>query len=77
MTTEPVFTNEQIREDGRNRVARTAGQGGVAAAVVTVGEWAAGLAGWDGALPTAVAGAFVVLLTAAASWWMNLKRINA
>jgi hypothetical protein len=72
-----MFTPEQVAEDGRNRVSRTAGQGGVAAAIVTIGEWVTQQAGWHGSLPTAISAAMIVVLTAASSYLANRRRINA
>lgn len=73
----PAFTPEQVAEDGRNRVSRTASQGGVAAATVTIGELVAQQAGWHGALPTPVSAAIIVVLTATGSYLMNRRRIHA
>lgn len=75
---EPVeFPPEVIREDGRNRVDRTTGQVTTGAALVTVGEWLAQQLGWDGSVPTVVAGAIVVLIARAASRWSNRERLAA
>ena len=73
---EPVFTTEQIAEDGRNRVARTTGQVTVPAALVVIGEWLAQEVGWDGNLETAVSGAMVVVLTSLAAYLVNRKKIT-
>lgn len=70
------LTPAAIKADGENRVARTAGQSGVATAVVTVGEWVAQQIGWDGSLPTTVAGAFIIILTAAAAMWTNRAKLR-
>lgn len=71
-----TFTPEQVREDGQNRVAKTAGQVGVAAAIVTVGEWLAHQVGWGGELPIVVATSMTTILTAAAAWWTNRGRLR-
>lgn len=71
------ITSELIREDAKSRVAKTGGQVGGATALVTVGEWVAGQAGWHGELPVVVAGAMVTLLTIAASYLTNLSRLRA
>lgn len=73
----PVFTPEQISEDGKNRVTRSTGQGGVAAATVVVGEWLAQQLGWHDSLPTAVSAAMQVILLAVAAYAMNRSRIRA
>lgn len=72
----PVFTPEAIREDGQNRVAKTAGQAGAAGAAVIVGNWAAHQAGWNGELPIEVAAAMQLLLTTVAGWLSNLRRLR-
>lgn len=73
----PTFTSEQIREDGRNRVAKTGGQVGGSAALVVVGQWVAQQLGWHGELPVDVAGALVTLLSIVASWFTNLPKLRA
>jgi hypothetical protein len=70
------FTPAVIREDGKGRVAHTAGQVGAASALVIVGEFFAIEIGWDGELPTAVSAAIVTLLGTGASWWTNRKRLR-
>lgn len=71
-----TFTPEQIKADGQNRVAKTAGQAGGATAVVIVGQWLAQQLGWHGELPTEVFGALVTLLTIVAAWVTNLGRLR-
>lgn len=72
----PVFTEAQIKEDGQNRVAKTAGQAGAAGALVIVGNWAAHQAGWNGELPIEVGAAMQLLLTTIAGWLTNLRRLR-
>ncbi len=71
------ITPEIIKQDGQRRIVNTTAQGGVAGAIVVVGEWVATEAGWDGSLPTAVAAALVVLITAAGSVLSNRSRLRA
>lgn len=72
----PLFTPEQIAEDGRNRLGRTMGQVTVPGAVVTVLDYA--LQRWanEPALPPAVVSALVVILTALAAYLTLRKRIG-
>lgn len=71
-----TITPELVKEDGQSRVAKTAGQVGVASSIVTVAEWFAHQAGWHGELPIVVATALVTLLTAAGSYLTNLRRLR-
>ncbi len=72
-----TFTPEATREDGQNRVIRTAGQSGAAGAGITVGLWAAHQLGWHGEMPAEVVLSFGVILTAAAAALTNLRRLRA
>lgn len=77
---DPLFTPEQVRDDGQNRVAKTGGQNGVALAAVTIGTYAAWKFGWLRSmedLPVIVHDAIVMLLTVGASALSNLKRLRA
>lgn len=76
MSTDPVFTAEQIKQDGQNRVARTGVQSGVAGAAIVVGLWIAHQAGWRGDMPAEVVAASTFLLTTAGSWASNRSRLN-
>lgn len=71
------FTPAMVREDGANRIAKTAGQSGAATAAVIVGQYAAQRAGWNGELPTEVFGAVATLLTVGAAWVTNRSRLKA
>lgn len=72
----PLFSAEQIIEDGKNRIARTVGQVTMPGALVTVIDYA--LQRWAGqeALPPSVVGALIVILTGLAAWATNLKRLR-
>lgn len=74
---DPVFTPEQIREDGVNRIAKTGGQVGGATALVGATQWAAQQAGWHGELDGVTFGYFVTLVSIVASWLTNLRRLRA
>lgn len=73
----PLFTPEQIAEDGKNRVAKTAGQAGVSGAFVVVCLWVAHQLGWHGDMPADVVAASTILLTAGAAMVTNLSRLRA
>lgn len=72
----PLFTPEQIAEDGRNRLGRTMGQVTVPGALVTVLDYA--LQRWanEPALPPHVVASLVVILTAVAAYVTLRKRIG-
>lgn len=76
MSSSPAFTSEQIADDARNRVARTAGQVSIPAALVVIGEWVAQQAGWSSQLPADVAAAVVAVLTGVAAYVTNRSRIH-
>lgn len=77
MAAEPVFTREQIKEDGRNRVAKTGGQVGGATAAVIVVQAACKARGWmHGELDTVVFGAYVTLVTIVAGALSNLSKLR-
>lgn len=73
----PLFTEEQLAADRKNRTARTAEQAFPAAFAVTVAVWILLLAGLDldpgegNGLPPGVEAAWTGLLTWLASKWMN------
>lgn len=65
-----------VKEDGQNRIAKTTGQAGVAGAVVIVASWLAQQVGWDGELPLEVSTSITFLLTSAAAWLTNRRRLR-
>lgn len=64
-----------VQADGKGRIANTGAQAGAAGALVIVGNWAAHQIGWNGDLPIEVAAAMQLLLTSAAAWWVNRKKL--
>lgn len=72
-----LFTPEQVRDDGANRVKGTGLQVGTASAIVIVGEWASQQAGWHGTLPPRVNDAMVVLVAVGIAALTNLRRLCA
>lgn len=73
---DPIFTPEQIKQDGQNRVASTAGQAGTAGFVVVFGLWFARQLGWHGEMPPDVVIALTGLLTTAASVLKNRRKLR-
>lgn len=78
MATNPTveLTPEVIKQDGQNRVAKTAGQVGGASSVVVVGLWVAHQIGWHGDMPPEVVAATIALLTGAAGYLTNLSKLR-
>lgn len=78
LDTDPVFTPEMTSEDGKNRVARSGQQVGIAGYIVVVGEWVAMKVHLiDEPIPTAVTVAMAGILTGVAAYLMNRDRIRA
>lgn len=74
---ERLFTPEQIKADGGNRVAKTAGQAGVASAAVTLGAAFLRWRGWlHGELDIIGAGAWITILSAVAAAGTNWGRLR-
>lgn len=73
----PLFTPEQVKEDAKNKVARTYGQSGLASAAVLVGLWVSHQFGWHGEMPSEVQLALGTLLTGGAAALMNLGKLRA
>lgn len=74
---DPVFTTEQIKQDATNRVAKTGGQVGGAAAVVGLGQALCQARGWlHGELSPIVFGYFVTVATIAAAALTNIGRFR-
>lgn len=71
-----LFTPEQIRQDGQNRIARTGVQSGVAGALIVVGLWVAHQVGWHGEMPAEVVASSGFLLTTLGSWWTNRAKLR-
>lgn len=75
--TDTLFTTEQVKEDGRSRVAKTVGQGGLGTAAVTIGQAVCQARGWmHGELDPVVFGAYVVVVTGVAAAVMNLSKLR-
>lgn len=73
----PAFTPEQIRQDGQNRIARTAGQTGVAGAFVFLASAFFRWRGWlHGELDSTATGAWVIVLSAFAAAGTNIGRLR-
>lgn len=72
----PLFTPEQIAEDGRNRLARTMGQVTIPAALVNLIDYALQRWAHEPALPPVVNNSLVVLLTGGAAWMTLRKRLR-
>jgi hypothetical protein len=76
---DPIFTDEQISQDKKNRTARTAEQTFPAAFVVTIAAWILVLnhidldPGPGNGLPTGVEAAWTGLLTWLGAKWMNRR----
>lgn len=74
---DPVFTEQQIKDDGKNRVGKTAGQAGGATALVVVAQAGLQAKGWlHGELEPVVFGAYVTLATIGAASLMNLGKLR-
>lgn len=77
MPTDPVFTTEQIRDDGKNRVGKTGAQVGGATALVGLGQALCQSRGWlHGELDTIVFGYWVTIVTIASAALMNLGKLR-
>lgn len=82
LVTEPVFTEEQLRDDGRNRVGKTGLQVGLGSAIVTIvlavahgRHWIH--AGPDGSLlDSVVKDAYNLVVSTAIAALMNLRRLR-
>lgn len=72
----PLFTPEQVKEDGQNRLARTVGQVTVPGAVVTVLDYVLQRLTDQPPLPPSVVSALVVILTAVAAWFTLRGRLR-
>lgn len=70
------ITSEVVKEDGKNRVAKTTGQAGVAGAAIVVGLWFAHQAGWHGDMPPDVVISMQILLTSGAAFLTNLSKLR-
>lgn len=73
-----AFTDDQISEDGSNRVQRAAGQVGLATAAITLVEW--GVTGFelnDGHFPVTVFGSMVTIAAWAFAYLANRRKIRA
>lgn len=74
---DPMFTAEQFKEDGRNRVVSTVGQSGTAAAVVLIVVSALHARHLlHGHLSNDLFAAYALVLTGAASALKNLSRLR-
>lgn len=74
---DPTFTPEQIAEDGRNRVGKTAAQAGVPAALIIIVIAALRGQGWfHGQLDTELTLAYQTILTATAAALSNIGRLR-
>lgn len=76
MPTEPLFTPEQIKQDGQNRVARTVGQTGIPGAVITVVDYLLQTYLHQDPLPPAVVVALGLIGAGLAAWFTNLPRLR-
>lgn len=76
MASAPLFTPEQVKQDGQSRVAKTAGQAGVSGAVVALLLWVAHQAGWHGDMPPETVAAATTVLAAAAAWFTNRSKLR-
>lgn len=72
----PLFTPEQVKDDARNRIAKTGGQVGGATALVGAAQWIAQQAGWHGSLDGVTFGYFVTLVTIVASVVTNRTKLR-
>lgn len=84
-TKEEVAKDEavaEVKQDGQNRVARTAGQTGVAGSVVVVFAWIMRLCGVDlnpdagVEMPVEIVAALTMILTTSASALHNLSKLR-
>lgn len=74
---DPIFTPEQIRDDGVARVAKTGAQVSLSVAIIGFAQWVAHQAGWHGEMPLDVQGYATVILTTIAGALSNLRRLRA
>lgn len=72
----PLFTPEQIAEDGQNRLARTMGQVTLPGAIVTVANYALVRYAHQEPMPPDVVASLVVILTGGTAWFTLRKRLR-